>query len=510
LVNCGWTRLAFLLFALTILIALVQVTPTADPHPLATKTPSGATVEESPPAAEGVGSEQTFQREDATHTAFLDRDEEVHRSTAIVDDAPSAANPGPPLFFRPAQTPPTPEQSGGVGSGPVCTDLGAFPGDRTIAFPLPRKHLGSYENTWGAPRPQGGHEGTDLMAPTGTAAYAVTDGTIVAVAGANENGWNSLGGYTVMLEAAYSVGPVKQGDLFYYAHLNHESALEIGTRVSVGQTVGYVGDTGQGPEVTRSLFPPHLHLGWYGASSAVTSGAMNPYPLLEWIKANGGVITGGSDARYCEDSRTGGPVPSADESRWPAPDSPGVSPDLATGVNQPAPGPAIADAGREIGYPGGAAPEPQRDPAPDQRPPDVPGEAAPQTAPQAARPSAAQPPSSETPDPPAQQDEPPPVSRVTGDEPPEASDGESAEDDPDAPISGAGPGGDEVNDPPGEDAQGEDEGDGTETPEEPGEEPEGEGSEEDSQRPGEQTSPGEDQYAQEADGESDPETTAAE
>jgi murein DD-endopeptidase MepM/ murein hydrolase activator NlpD len=510
LVNCGWTRLAYLLFALTILLALAQVSPGADPRPLATKTPSGATVEESVLVAEGglSGSAQTVQREGTAHPASADQDEGDDRATTIVDGAPSTADPGPPLFYRPVPASPTPEQGGGVGSGPVCADLGAFPSDRTIAFPLPRKYLATYEDTWGAPRPQGGHEGTDLMAPTGTAAYAVTDGTIVAVAGANENGWNSLGGYAVMLKAAYSVGPVKQGDLFYYAHLNHESALEIGTRVSVGQTVGYVGDTGQGPEVTRGLFPPHLHLGWYGASSAVTSGAMNPYPLLEWIKANGGVITGGSDARYCEAPRTGGPVPSAGESRWPAPDSPGVSPDLVTGMHQPAPGSATAGPGREIGHTGEAAPAKQREPVPDQSPPDAPDGTAPKTDPQATGPS-----SSNSPTPPRA--EPPPDSSSSGDEPSEASDGESAGDDPDAPTSGAHPEGDEANDPPGEeqnpdeDAQGEDGGDGTEAPEEPVEEPEGEGSEEDSQPPGEQTSPGEDQYAPDAGGETDPETTTA-
>jgi murein DD-endopeptidase MepM/ murein hydrolase activator NlpD len=81
------------------------------------------------------------------------------------------------------------------------------------------------------------------MAPTGTAEYAVTDGTIVYVAGADENGWNSLGGYAVMLKAAYSVGPIKQGDLFYYAHLNRESALEIGTKVQVGQTLAVMWGT---------------------------------------------------------------------------------------------------------------------------------------------------------------------------------------------------------------------------------------------------------------------------
>jgi murein DD-endopeptidase MepM/ murein hydrolase activator NlpD len=516
LANCGWTRLTYLLFALTILIALAQVGPSADPRPLATRTPGGATAEENAQVAVGEPSEtaQTVEHGGSAHTASAGHDGGDHRSVAIAGGARGAAGPDPRVFYRPA--PPSPAPGGEPApDDPACADLGTFPSDRRIAFPLPRKYLGSYENTWGAPRPQGGHEGTDLMAPTGTAAYAVTDGTIVAVAGANENGWNSLGGYAVMLKAAYSVGPIKQGDLFYYAHLNHESALEIGTRVSVGQTVGYVGDTGQGPEVTRGLFPPHLHLGWYGASSAVTSGAMNPYPLLEWIKANGGAITGGSDARYCEAPRVGGPVPSTGESRWPAPESPGVTPDLATGANGPAPGPATAGPGREVGQTGGPAPAQQREPAPNQSSPDTPGGAAPETAPQSARPSTAQPPSSRAPDPQAQSDEPPAGSGAPGDEPPEASDGESAGEHPDAPSSGAGPEGDEANDPPGEEqnpdeeSQGEDEGDDADPPGDPEDEPESEEPEEDSQPPGEQTSSGEDQYAPQAGRQSDPETTTA-
>jgi pyruvate/2-oxoglutarate dehydrogenase complex dihydrolipoamide acyltransferase (E2) component len=158
-----------------------------------------------------------------------------------------------------------------------------------------------------------------------------------------------------MLKAAYSVGPIKQGDLFYYAHLNHESALEIGTKVQVGQTVGYVGDTGQGPEVTRGLFPPQLHFGWYdasGARSTTTSGAMNPYPLLKWLRASGGAITDGSDARYCEALRTGGP--STGESRWPTPDSPGANPE------------------RQIYHASKTAPAQQREPAPKAAPRDAP------------------------------------------------------------------------------------------------------------------------------------------
>jgi murein DD-endopeptidase MepM/ murein hydrolase activator NlpD len=504
LAGCAWTRLAYLLFALTILIALAQAgRPSADPRSPVSEPPDSATVEENSPAAEGVVHEQTVQREGATQTAFLAHDKGGHRSTAIVGGAPSAADPGPPLFYRPATASPTAGQGGGAGSDPVCADLGTFPSNRTLLFPLPQKYLASYEDSWGAPRPQGGHEGTDLMAPTGTAEYAVTDGTIVPVAGANENGWNSLGGYTVMLRADYSIGPVKKGDLFYYAHLERESVLEIGTRVSVGQTVGYAGDTGQGPEVTRGLFPPHLHFGWYGARSTATSGAMNPYPLLEWIEANGGAITGGSDARYCEAPRVGGPVPSTDQHRWPAPDSPGVSPDLATGAKGPAPGPVAAGPQRQIGQTGGAAPARQPETARNQGPPGVSAETDPQSA---------RSPSSDSPTPPRA--EAPPDSGEPADEPPGSPNTEGDQDHPDAPTSGADP--DRANDHPGEEqtprehTQGENGGEGKDAPGDQWREPESKGPEEDPQPPGEPTSPGEDQYAPDAGEESDPETTTAE
>jgi collagen type III alpha len=205
-------------------------------------------------------------------------------------------------------------------------------------------HANSFGDTWGAPRPQGGHEGTDLMVPAGTPEYAITDGTIVPVTGSNGNGWNSLGGYAVMLRASYSAGPVREGDLFYYAHLDRGSTLPLGASVRAGQLVGYAGDTGQGPEVTRGLFPPHLHFGWYdatGTRSYLPSGAMNPYPLLEWLEAGGGILGGGMDARYCEVPRGGAPTPSTGGDRWPAAREPGARPDLDTGTRGPAPSPAV-------------------------------------------------------------------------------------------------------------------------------------------------------------------------
>ena len=251
-------------------------------------------------------------------------------------NAEGAGPPGDaPVFRRPSSAP-------GLSPDPVCGDLGDEPGSSRVVFPLPNEYFNSYDDTWGAARPQGGHEGSDLMSPSGTPEFALTDGRLVAVAGSNENGWNRLGGYTVMLEAAYDIGPIKKGDLFYYAHMDRESSLPIGTEVRAGQRIGAVGDTGEGREGTRGKFPPHLHLGWYDAElsedrSGTESGAMDPYPLLTWLESNGGAVTGGTDASYCQAPQSPNPVPSTGEPNWPIPSGPGERPDLDTGRDDASP-----------------------------------------------------------------------------------------------------------------------------------------------------------------------------
>src|SRR5215207_9802603 len=172
-------------------------------------------------------------------------------------------------------------------------------GSAKAVFPLPEKNSDSYEDTWGASRGSGRtHEGIDMFAPEGTPIYSVTDGTVVPVAGSTGRGWNTLGGWTVMVEAAASVGPVRKGDTLYYAHMLEPSGLEPGDAVEAGDVVGNVGSTGEGPRGT--LLQPasrgqHLHIGWYdptGERAQSPSGAMNPYPLLEWLKSSGGTATG--------------------------------------------------------------------------------------------------------------------------------------------------------------------------------------------------------------------------
>lgn len=169
------------------------------------------------------------------------------------------------------------------------------PEPREAKFPLPERYAGEYTDDWGAPRPQrGDHEGTDLYAPEGIPVRSVTAGTVVNGEKSDENGWNTLGGYTVSVRAAHGVGPVERGDLFYYAHMRQATSLEPGYEVEAGEKLGEVGATGGGPPGTRDAGPPHLHLGWYAASERdqqSESGARNPYPLLERLRRSGGSFT---------------------------------------------------------------------------------------------------------------------------------------------------------------------------------------------------------------------------
>ena len=216
---------------------------------------------------------------------------------------------------------------GGSGNGSGGSG-GEVQGNSKAVFPLPEEYFDDYEDTWGAARGGGrGHEGTDMFAPDGTPIYSITKGKVVPVAGSDDQGWNELGGWTVMVEAAEDVGPVKAGDRLYYAHLLESPSVKPGDTVEAGDVIGKVGSTGEGP--VGSILPEgrgeHLHLGWYddtGNRAAAASGAMDPYPLLEWLRENGGTATGtgggsalgapaSSVPAYCRPLQALGLVPTA-------------------------------------------------------------------------------------------------------------------------------------------------------------------------------------------------------
>ena len=133
-----------------------------------------------------------------------------------------------------------------------------LPTDDSLPSPLPGQHL---TDTWGGARSEGRrHEGIDIFAPRNTPIKATTQGVVSKV------GDDRLGGKVVVI-----VGPGGAGH--YYAHLEDYADISPNQWIEVGDTVGYVGDSGNAKGT-----PPHVHYGVY-----INGSAVNPYPLL--IKA---------------------------------------------------------------------------------------------------------------------------------------------------------------------------------------------------------------------------------
>ncbi len=87
------------------------------------------------------------------------------------------------------------------------------------------------------------HEAIDILAPKGTPVVAVEDGTIAKLF------LSDAGGITI-----YQFDPTTRY-AYYYAHLDgYAPGLSDGAVIQRGQTLGYVGVTGNAPKDT-----PHLH-----------------------------------------------------------------------------------------------------------------------------------------------------------------------------------------------------------------------------------------------------------
>ena len=135
-----------------------------------------------------------------------------------------------------------------------------------------------FDDGYGEGRSYGGrrsHEGIDIMPVSDDwkqiPIRSVSDGVV------EQLGWLELGGYRVGIRT-------KSGLYFYYAHLEkYAPGLQKGDRVQAGTLLGYMGDTGYGPEGTRGKFPVHLHFGIYYDKDGEES-TVNPYDLLRYLE----------------------------------------------------------------------------------------------------------------------------------------------------------------------------------------------------------------------------------
>ncbi|OYQ37317.1 hypothetical protein CHU92_08455 [Flavobacterium cyanobacteriorum] len=126
-------------------------------------------------------------------------------------------------------------------------------------FPVAGKGNAAIGSFWGMERDGGKrlHEGIDIFAKKGTPVVAIIDGTI------SYTGERGIGGKQVWLRDGLF------GKSLYYAHLDG-FAVEAGARVKAGDTLGYVGNTGN-----ARFTPAHLHFGIYRMG-----GAVDPLPYV--------------------------------------------------------------------------------------------------------------------------------------------------------------------------------------------------------------------------------------
>ncbi len=146
-----------------------------------------------------------------------------------------------------------------------------------VCFPVAADGI-VYENSWMFERNYGGrrgHEGTDLIPPENLSGHypivSMTDGVVEKV------GWLPLGGYRIGIRSP-------SGGYFYYAHLERYSrTFWPGETISAGTVLGWMGDTGYGPEGTRGKFDVHLHLGIYIRTEHTRELSVNPYWILRYL-----------------------------------------------------------------------------------------------------------------------------------------------------------------------------------------------------------------------------------
>ena len=137
-----------------------------------------------------------------------------------------------------------------------------------LAVPVQGIPRGAITDTWGQARGEGRvHHGTDIIAAAGTPVTAAAPGTIEKLF------QSRLGGTTI-----YERSPARRWT-YYYAHLaGYAAGLHEGQAVRAGETIGFVGDTGDAGAGNY-----HLHFGltrtapdqhWYQGQD------VNAYPLL--------------------------------------------------------------------------------------------------------------------------------------------------------------------------------------------------------------------------------------
>jgi peptidoglycan LD-endopeptidase LytH len=198
-------------------------------------------------------------------------------ATACSQRAPWRVVPAP-TSTQSARTGEPRQQAGETGhaSLPALATAAPVPADATsvahlesLHFPVPGIDSTALDDSFDAPRDGGArrHNAIDIMAPRGTPVLSAGDGRILRLSKSAKGG---ITVYATDLEEQF---------VYYYAHLDrYHPKVYAGKPLLRGDTLGYVGTTGNAPKNV-----PHLHfqvMRMPGNGRFWDGDPINPYPLL--------------------------------------------------------------------------------------------------------------------------------------------------------------------------------------------------------------------------------------
>jgi peptidoglycan LD-endopeptidase LytH len=178
---------------------------------------------------------------------------------------PAAVNatPTPQPTASPAPAAPSPQTQN------AASDAGAALASMRLLIPVAGVRAEELRDTYSDARSEGRvHDAIDIMAARNTPVVAAADGRVVHLF------QSAKGGITI-----YQLAAADEHFVFYYAHLErYADGLSEGHVARRGETIGYVGDTGN-----ASPGNTHLHFQIYRVADPKrfwTGENVNPYPLL--------------------------------------------------------------------------------------------------------------------------------------------------------------------------------------------------------------------------------------
>jgi murein DD-endopeptidase MepM/ murein hydrolase activator NlpD len=205
----------------------------------------------------------------------------IHR-LALLAFVAAAACTRPTLYYPAPESAPVATESpvvlAGTPAAPVTSDAAAMSDVdylrvRHLMVPVAGADMSKVGDTFLDGRDGGDrtHHAIDILAPRGTPILSADDGRILRMS------TNTLGGISM-----YTVDPLNR-IVYYYAHMErYNDAMSTGRAIVRGDTLGFVGTTGNAPKDT-----PHLHfqvMRWPADGKYWNGEPIDPFELLGGVR----------------------------------------------------------------------------------------------------------------------------------------------------------------------------------------------------------------------------------